>query len=75
MANITINIPELYDENIQKLKEMKVVKSRSDLVRTAIGEFLQEEYNTNLDLLGYFDTRDGDSSFQSTNLPKKISQK
>ena len=71
MANITINIPELYDENIQKLKEMKVVKSRSDLVRTAIGEFLQEEYNTNLDLLGYFDSRNENSSFQSTNLPKK----
>ena len=71
MRNITINIPELYDENIQKLKEMKVVKSRSDLVRTAIGEYLQEEYNTNLDLLGYFDSRNENSSFQSTNLPKK----
>ena len=71
MKNITINIPELYDENIQKLKEMKVIKSRSDLVRIAIGEYLQEEYNTNLDLLGYFDSRNENSSFQSTNLPKK----
>jgi len=71
MRNITINIPELYDENIQKLKEMKVIKSRSDLVRIAIGEYLQEEYNTNLDLLGYFDSRNENSSFQSTNLPKK----
>jgi len=75
MVNITINIPEIYDKNIQKLIAMKLVPSRSEAVRIALLEYLQEEYNTNLDLLGYFDTRDGDSSFQSTNLPKKISQK
>jgi Arc/MetJ-type ribon-helix-helix transcriptional regulator len=53
MQNITINIPELYDENIQKLIRMKVVSSRSEAVRIAIREFLQNEFE-NLKLLGYF---------------------
>jgi len=72
MVNITINIPTIYDDNIQKLIAMKIVPSRSEAVRIALREYLQEEYNANLDTLGYFDTREGDSSFRSTNLPKKI---
>ena len=54
MQNITINIPEIYDENIQKLIKKKVVASRSEAIRTAVREFLQTEYD-NLKLLGYFD--------------------
>ena len=54
MRNITINIPEIYDENIQKLIKTKVIASRSEGIRTAIREFLQTE-GDNLKLLGYFD--------------------
>ncbi len=54
MRNITINIPEIYDDNIQKLIKKKVVASRSEAIRTAVREFLQTEYD-NLKLLGYFD--------------------
>lgn len=53
MQNITINIPEIYDENIQKLIKAKIVPSRSAAIRIAIREFLTNEYN-NLKLLGYF---------------------
>ena len=53
MQNITINIPEIYDENIQKLIKAKVVPSRSEAIRIAIREFLQNEFE-NLKLLGYF---------------------
>lgn len=55
MKNITINIPDIYDENIQKLIKMKLIPSRSEAIRTALREFLNKEYNKNLDLLGYFD--------------------
>jgi len=54
MVNITINIPHLYDENIQKLINMKIVPSRSEAIRIALREYLQEEYDENLGLLGYF---------------------
>ena len=55
MKNITINIPDIYDKNIQKLIAMKLIPSRSEAIRTALREFLNKEYNKNLDLLGYFD--------------------
>ena len=54
MQNITINIPEIYDENIQKLIKNKVVPSRSAAIRITIREFLLNEFE-NLKLLGYFD--------------------
>jgi len=54
MVNITINIPDLYDENIQKLIKMKVTPSRSECIRTALREFFRGEY-PNLKLLGYFE--------------------
>jgi len=54
MVNITINLPHIYDENIQKLIRMKVASSRSEAIRTALRDFLHNEYN-NLKLLGYFD--------------------
>lgn len=43
MMNITINIPILYEDQIQKLKAKGIVASRSDAVRTAIRDFLLRE--------------------------------
>ena len=54
MKNITINIPEIYDENIQKLISLGLIPSRSEAVRTALREFLHNEYG-NLELLGFFE--------------------
>ncbi|TXT65582.1 MAG: hypothetical protein BAJALOKI3v1_90025 [Promethearchaeota archaeon] len=54
MQNITINIPECYDDNIQKLIGMGLVSSRSEAIRTAIREYLQKEYSVNLELLEFF---------------------
>jgi len=54
MKNITINIPELYDTNIQKLIKMKLLPSRSEAIRTALREFLHREYR-NLEILGFFE--------------------
>ena len=54
MINITINLPEIYDENIQKLIKKKIVPSRSEAIRIALREFLHNEYK-NLKLLGFFD--------------------
>ena len=50
MKNITINIPDLYDKKIQWLIKRKIIPSRSEAIRTALREFLHNEYNTNLDL-------------------------
>ena len=54
MANITINIPENYDENIQKLIKQGVVPSRSEAIRTALRVYLQKEFNVNLEILEFF---------------------
>ena len=54
MQNITINIPDIYDVNIQKLIKLKIVPSRSEAIRTALREFFNKEY-LHLELLGYFD--------------------
>ena len=54
MQNITINIPDIYDVNIQKLIKMKIVPSRSEAIRIALREFFHQEYK-NLELLGFFD--------------------
>ncbi len=54
MINITINIPEIYDENIQNLIKKKIVPSRSEAIRIALREFLHNEYK-NLKLLGFFE--------------------
>ncbi|MHA2007921.1 MAG: ribbon-helix-helix domain-containing protein [Promethearchaeota archaeon] len=54
MINITINLPEIYDQNIQKLIKLKVVPSRSEAIRIALREFLHNEYK-NLKLLGFFE--------------------
>lgn len=54
MVNITINLPEIYDENIKKLIGIRIVASRSEAIRTALRDFLHNEYN-NLKLLGFFE--------------------
>lgn len=54
MVNITINIPYIYDQNIQKLIKLKIVPSRSEGIRLALRDFLYNEY-LNLKLLGYFE--------------------
>ena len=54
MVNITINLPYIYDKNIQKLIKMKVASSRSEAIRTALRNFLNKEFK-NLELFGYFD--------------------
>ena len=56
MVNITINLPEIYDENIQKLIKMKILPSRSEGIRIALREFLHNEYQ-NLKLLGFFEEK------------------
>jgi len=56
MRNITINIPEIYDENIKKLIKMKLIPSRSEAIRVALREFLHNEYE-NLKLLGFFEEK------------------
>ena len=53
MRNITINIPDIYDQNIQWLISKKLVASRSEAIRTALREYLHSEYGNNLELLGY----------------------
>ncbi|UCC21010.1 MAG: ribbon-helix-helix protein, CopG family [Promethearchaeota archaeon] len=58
MVNITINLPDIYDENIKKLIGMKIVASRSEAIRTALRDFLHDEYN-NLKLLDYFKVEEG----------------
>ncbi len=55
MVNITINLPEIYDQNIQKLIKMKVVPSRSEAIRIALREYLHKDYK-NLKLLGFFES-------------------
>ena len=52
MVNITINIPDIYDVNIKKLIEMKLLSNRSEAIRIALREYLQKE-SENLRLLGF----------------------
>ncbi|TFG12060.1 MAG: hypothetical protein EU531_10930 [Promethearchaeota archaeon] len=53
MKNITINIPTNYDKNIQWLISKGLVASRSQAIRLALGEFLEQEYSKNLRLLRF----------------------
>ena len=56
MKNITINIPDIYDVNIQKLIKQKIIPNRSEAIRTAIREFLRQEFK-NLQMLGFFENQ------------------
>lgn len=57
MKNITINIPEVYDKNIQDLIKSKRVSSRSEAIRIALRNFLEKEYE-NVELLGLFSAKE-----------------
>ena len=37
------------------LKKLKIIPRRSEAIRLALKEFLQREYITNLELLGFFE--------------------
>jgi Arc/MetJ-type ribon-helix-helix transcriptional regulator len=52
MKNITIALPEIYVENIEKLQEMGMVPSRSEAIRLALRDFLKKEVHV-VDLLGF----------------------
>lgn len=52
MKNITINIPEAYDVQIQKLIRAKIVPSRSEAIRIALREFLHSEFKFFTEILG-----------------------
>lgn len=69
MVNITINIPDIYDENIQKLIKMNITPSRSECIRTALREFFRSEYEI-MKLLGFFG--DGNSEKMKTGNPLGI---
>lgn len=45
MKNITIALPEIYVQNIEKLQKIGMVPSRSEAIRLAIREFLKNETN------------------------------
>lgn len=51
MKNISISLPVIYLQNIQKLIDLQLVANRSEAIRTAVREFLCEEYTT-IKLLG-----------------------
>jgi len=70
MVNITINIPDIYDENIQKLIRNKIIPNRSEGVRTALREYFQKEFET-LQLLGFF----GDDKSEKKNTGRIFGKK
>jgi Arc/MetJ-type ribon-helix-helix transcriptional regulator len=43
MKNITIALPEIYVENLEKLQQIGLIPSRSEGIRLAIREFLKKE--------------------------------
>ena len=43
MKIITINLPEKYLEAIQTLNDLGIYSSRSEAIRTALSEFLEDE--------------------------------
>jgi Arc/MetJ-type ribon-helix-helix transcriptional regulator len=53
MKNITINIPDQYNKTILRLINLKILPSRSEAVRTAVREFLSEEFS-NQELMNNF---------------------
>ena len=52
MKNITIALPEIYVNNIEKIQKIGLVPSRSEAIRLAVREFLKKEIH-NCKLLGY----------------------
>lgn len=70
MVNITMYIPDIYDENIQKLIRNKVIPSRSEGIRTALREYFQNEFE-NLQLLCFF----GDDKSEKKNTRRIFGKK
>ena len=52
LQNVTIALPEIYIDNLEKLIEIGLISSRSEGIRIAIQEFLEKELE-NVKLLGY----------------------
>ncbi len=52
MKNITIALPNIFVENIDKIQELGLVPSRSEAIRLAIRDFLKKEFN-NCKLMGF----------------------
>ncbi len=52
---ITISIPEIYEEVIQRFIKDKIVPNRSEAIRTALREFFVKEFE-NLQKYGFFDS-------------------
>lgn len=50
MKIITINLPEQYIQAIQSLQDIGICASRSEAIRTALREFLEDELKTFNDL-------------------------
>jgi len=50
LVNVTINLPQVYLWNIDKLREFGLFNSRSEVIRAAIKEFLDREFGI-IDLL------------------------
>ena len=50
MQIITINLPEQYIQAIQSLQDLGICASRSEAIRTALREFLDEELKAFNDL-------------------------
>jgi Arc/MetJ-type ribon-helix-helix transcriptional regulator len=50
LVNVTINLPQVYLWNIDKLREHGLFNSRSEVIRAAIKEFLDREFGI-IDLL------------------------
>ena len=66
MKNLTIYIPDLYEDNLKKLIKLKRIPSRSGGIRLAIRDFLIKQYKE-LKILGYFDN----TSKQEGNVKKR----
>lgn len=56
MKNITIALPNIFVDNIEKLQVLGLVPSRSEAIRLAIREFLKKEVNV-VNLLGFRDEK------------------
>lgn len=62
MQNITINIPNNYEENIQKLIKLGITPNRSEAIRNAIRDYLHKEYDIVLPLFDFFHKEKADIS-------------
>ncbi|MBN2155131.1 MAG: ribbon-helix-helix protein, CopG family [Candidatus Lokiarchaeota archaeon] len=45
MKLVTLNIPQVYLDGIERLVEQEVYPNRSETIRIAIRDFLRKEYN------------------------------